>query len=201
MQYTCSICKQEKDITEFCINRAEARGRDYFCKSCKADKKRAYYHSIEGVIQTIFDSQKLSCKTRGHPMPEYSKQELTTWLLNQEKFKELYSAWVASGYNSRSKPSVDRIDDFKTYSLSNIQLVTFRENEAKGHSDRHLGKGTQGKYCKAVLQFNADGTFVKEYISASLASEEVPNTNRQNIQKVCNGERPLCGGFLWKYKS
>lgn len=134
-------------------------------------------------------------------MPEYSKQELATWLLNQEKFKELYSAWVASDYNSRSKPSVDRLDDFKTYSLSNIQLITFRENELKGHTDRHLGRGTQGKCCKAVLQFDANGTFIKEHINAALASKEVPNTNRQNIQKVCKGERPLCGGFLWKYKN
>lgn len=108
--------------------------------------------------------------------------------------------WVASGYNSRSKPSVDRVNDFKTYSLSNIQLVTFRENELKAHSDRRLSKGTQGKCCKAVLQFDTNGTFTKEHISAALASEEVPNTNRQNIQKVCNGERPLYGGFLWKYK-
>lgn len=201
MQYTCSICKQEKDITEFCINRAESRGRDYFCKTCKASKKKAYYHSVEGVIQTMFDSQKLSCKKRGHPMPEYSKQELTTWLLSQDKFKELYSAWVASNYNSREKPSVDRIDDFKTYSLSNIQLGTFRENETKGHSDRHLSKGTQGRLCKSVLQFDANSTFIKEYASASLACKEVLNTNRQNIQKVCNGERLLCGGFLWKYKN
>lgn len=197
----CCNCGLTKPLTEYSINRANASGTDYFCKTCKALKKQTYYHSKEGVIQTILDSQKASCKKRGHIPPEYSKEELTQWIYSQETFEQLYSNWVKSNYDKYLKPSIDRLDDFKTYSIDNIRLVTFQENVAKAYSDKHLGTGTQGLCCKPVLQYTKEGILVAEYSSATIASQNVPNTNRQNIQKVCKGERPTCGNYIWKYKS
>ena len=201
MKYICCNCKKEKNQKEFCINRAESRGRDYFCKDCKKEKKLTYSHTEQGLIQTIWDSQKLSCKLRGHDQPKYSKQELSNWILNHPLFDFLFQKWKESGYLKQFKPSIDRLNDFKTYSFDNICLTTFKENEIKGHKDRHLGKGTQGSLCKPVCQYDLDGNFIQEYPSATLASLNVINTSRQNIQKVCKGLRQTCGGFLWKYKS
>ena len=147
----CSVCKQEKPIEEFCINKATKDGRNTFCRECAKKKKKAFSTS-------------------------------------------------ESGYKSRMKPSVDRLNDFKTYSFDNIRLVTFRENESKGHKQRHLGIGTQGQVCKAVIQYDKEGKYIKRYSSASLAALEVPKANCQNIQKVCNNERPLCAGFIWKWE-
>jgi len=51
----------------------------------------------------------------------------------QPNFEELYNNWVKHGYDKWYKPSVDRLNDDKGYSFSNIQLVTWKENSDKQH--------------------------------------------------------------------
>lgn len=200
MTYICCDCHLEKDEKEFCLNKSEIRGRDYFCKACKAIKKHNFYYSKLGVIQTIWDSQLLSCRIRNHNRPEYTKEELKLWLLSNQLFHELYSNWEVSGFSKDLKPSIDRLDNTKTYSFTNIRLVTFKENMLAANRDHSLNINGFTS-CRAVLQFSKEGIFIAEYPSASLAAKQVPNTSRQNIQKVCHNERPLCGGYKWKFKN
>jgi hypothetical protein len=51
---------------------------------------------------------------------------------------------------------------------------------------------------RRILQFSKNGEFIKEWPSISEAQRTLPNC--KNIQKVASGERPTCGGFIWKYK-
>ena len=50
---------------------------------------------------------------------------------------------------------------------------------------------------KKVYQYRKDGTFVKEYPSAS---EAMRITNVGHIIECCNGKRKSAGGCLWTYK-
>lgn len=90
----------------------------------------------------------------------------------------------------------------KPYTFENIQIVSYKENHAKATYNREQGITTQGSVCKPVRQFSLDGVFIQEFVSATQATKLLPDLklNRQNIQKVCNGERKTCGGFIWKFK-
>lgn len=197
----CSDCNRELPLTSFTNNKAaKARGGiDYLCRECKKIKREKYYKSKEGVIQTIYDSQKLSSKHRNHNPPDYTKDELYTWLMDRQLFHDLYDLWVANNYNRDDKPSVDRINDFEPYTLSNIRLCRFEENYKKSHVDRIEGRSTSGLVCKAVLQMNIDGTIIREYHSVTEAERQL-NISHQNIVKVCQGKRKTCGGYRWAYK-
>ena len=196
----CTHCKKDLPEQMFSYNktRKSRNYKDDLCRECKKLKKEQYYHSKQGVIQTIYDSQKQASIRRKHSLPSYSKQELIEWLENNNSFNSLYTRWVESNYQKDLKPSIDRLDDFKPYTLDNIRIVTFHENLKKGHSDRVNGIGTQGKLCKRVIQLSLDNIFIKEWYSIQ-EIQRVLNINHQNIVKVCQGKRKTAGGYKWRY--
>lgn len=59
-----------------------------------------------------------------------SREAFYDWALNSPRFRELYSQWVASAFEIRLAPSVDRIDREIGYELGNIRWVTQAENSA-----------------------------------------------------------------------
>lgn len=169
------------------------------CKPCCVIKSKLHSRTPKGLVTSIYKSQKQSSVKRGHAMPTYSKQELSQWVLTHELFEMLYKDWCASGYDKYKKPSVDRLDDYCGYTLENIQLVTWFDNNTKGHVDRKSGKNT--KQSKSVLQFELDGTFLKEHHSLSEAGRE-NNMSFKNIHQAIIGRNgsKQSGGFIWKYK-
>lgn len=50
---------------------------------------------------------------------------------------------------------------------------------------------------KAVLQYDLEGNFIKEWHSITEASRTL---NLNKIWEVCNGRRNKCGNYIWKYK-
>ena len=63
---------------------------------------------------------------------KYSKEEFRKWLYSQPLFFELYNNWVNNEYDKNLTPSVDRINSSISYKMSNIQLMTWHENNIKG---------------------------------------------------------------------
>ena len=94
------------------------------------------------MTTTIYSAQRGSCRERGHEYPNYTLGELREWIKEQPRFDKMYSDWVESGYDKWLKPSPDRLDDKLTYSFSNLQLLTWRENLDKQHQKQlNSGKG------------------------------------------------------------
>jgi group I intron endonuclease len=50
-----------------------------------------------------------------------------------------------------------------------------------------------------VYQYNKDGSFIREWDSASEVTKEI-NLDGSGIMKVCKGKLSSCGGFIWSYK-
>lgn len=158
-----------------------------------------YRKTINGVILTIYGGQKGSSKKRGHLHPSYTKKELESWLLSQPLFYMLYNSWVSSGYDRYLKPSVDRKDNSIGYTLDNIQLMTWKENEDKGNIDMRLGKLTTRFSIKSVIQFSLSGCILNTFISVIDASRQT-GINQSNISECCIGKkRRTAGGFKWKF--
>lgn len=124
--------------------------------------KELYYSSPNGVLSQIYRSQVNTSKLRGHNPPEYTRREFTDRFINDSKFIGIYSEWIKSGKNRYKKPSFDRIDDSIGYCFENIQLMTWKENESKGH------------YAKAscVLIYR-DSVLIGEFPSKSSAARSL----------------------------
>jgi len=60
------------------------------------------------------------------------REEFYQWILNDETFKRLYESYVASGYQRKLAPSVDRLDSSKGYIFGNMEIVTMSENSRRG---------------------------------------------------------------------
>lgn len=195
---TCSRCNQKKLRTEFHKAIKHKDGLRYECKVCSERDNKSYRQTKEGVATRIYSSQRQHSKRRGHLIPVYTLDELREWLFGQERFHILFDNWVKSGFNRGLKPSPDRLDDYEPYTLDNLRLVTWYENHKKGYLDRV--NGINNKYNIAVVQFDLQNNFIKEFHSIRHAGRET-KIYRENISKVCLGKRDTAGGFKWKYKN
>ena len=195
---TCNICKETKSFEHYTKNKAYKDGLDGMCKECKRKKKELFYHSLRGVIVTIYDSQKLSCKTRKHPQPSYTLEELYKYLSTSKLFIDLYNQYVENNYDKYLKPSLDRIDDTKSYSFDNITIVTFKENEQKLKEQMKKGEGIAAWQCKPINQYSLNGEYIKTFVSAFDAARSL-DIERRNIQAACKNRRKSAGGFIWKF--
>jgi len=150
----------------------------------------------ERFISKVYSQQKEASKSRKHPLPTYTKKELVEWLLNQQLFHYIYNRWVASGCEKMMVPSVDRLDDYKGYSLNNIRITTWSENMKKGHRDRK--NGNNRKHLKSVLQYDLNNKFIKEHYSMSEASRKT-GVSLSSISESCRGNPHIGRKFNWEY--
>ncbi len=162
----------------------------------KETRYQKYRKTKKSVSTSTYHQQLASSKKRGHAPPDYNLKEFRMWLYSQPNFNELYDNWVLSNYDKWSKPSPDRLDDDKPYTLDNLQIMTWLENKLKGEADRR--NGINNKLSKSVVQMNKNGEFICEYHSIANASRET-GINRSHISECCRGMFKLIGGFKWKY--
>lgn len=150
--------------------------------------QKKYQDSPKGVLSIIYRNQ-LTKQKRKNIKISYTYEEFKNRFLNDKKYLELYNNWIKSGKDKNKKPSFDRIDNKKGYEFSNLQLITWEENNAKGRIERH----------KQVLQFTKENKFLRDYDSIIEASK-ANNISHSNISACCKNKLKSAGGFIWKYK-
>jgi hypothetical protein len=194
---TCKTCKEALPLTEFSRAPSNKDGKSNKCKKCTTEFTRNYSRTATGLASAIRGSQVVSSRKRSHPPPTYTKAELLDWMI-KNGLDKLLKQWELSNYSKDLTPSVDRLDDFKGYSLDNIQLVTWAENRDKLYIQRKSCKRIT-KQNRFVQQFTLDGEFVAEYASISAAARAT-NIQRTNINACCTGRDWQAGGYKWAHK-
>ena len=154
------------------------------------ESKRLYRKTKMGKAVGLYDNQVGNSKKRGMPPPTYTKDELIEWLYSQELFHTLYDNWKRLDYQTRYAPSVDRKDDLIGYTMSNIQLMTFTENQFKSTRG--------GRPKRGIIQYSLDGELLNTYTTVAEAAC-YSQVNRPNIIAVCKGLRNKAGGYRWAY--
>jgi len=208
MKKICSKCGKVKPFDSYYPDNRIIDGKQSQCKKCMLKTKKRFNQTKPGVVARIYASQKTHSVERDYALPIYTVSELKVWLYSQPLFHQLYDSWVESDFDIKLKPSIDRIDDYKSYDFNNIKLMTWDENRAKAH--KHIKNGKNNKQSKAILQFGLNGVFISEYYSTHNA-ERKTGVNQGSIIKCCkkkqikckNGKSYPCrtaGGFIWKYK-
>ncbi len=145
--------------------------------------------TLKGLVGKIYGKQKRNAKKRGQALPNYTLVQLRAWVYNQPNFFELYHRWVESGYDVALVPSIDRVEPKLGYVLSNLQVMTWAENNAKGYTEQPT---------KPVKQYTKLGQFVAEFSSATEAANYIGVT-RKAINNACLGKSKTSGGFRWKF--
>lgn len=203
MEKKCFKCGELKSVDCFYKHKDMSDGYLNKCKQCTRDDVRSnaakvgmgYDFSEKGVFRVIYKTQKRHQKLRGHGDMPYSKEQLIDWCKNNG-FDRLFYEWKLSNHNKNLKPSVDRIDDFKGYSLGNIRLGTWMDNRKHQAEDIKNGTGTSGKMCKALIKMDLDFNEICEYVSYSSAKRDVG----YGLDYAIKNKKPCKSGFRWAYK-
>ncbi len=196
----CIACGKNKPSSEFYKNNATKDGLNYSCKKCSYRTKLKNKRTKNGLISKIFSTQISNSKIRNYPLLNYSIRELREWLLGQPLFHKLFNEWVESEYKKDLRPSCDRINDYKGYSLKNLQLMTWEENRLKGTVDRK--NGINNKNSKAVVGTHKDTGKRVEFYSM-MEAQRTLNILACDISRCCNNHSSYshAGGYVWKFKN
>ena len=199
----CTCCRHFKAFSNYRKRTRGLFGLNSECKECEIIKNALYKRTKNGVVTKLYSHQKGSSKSRCLPLPSYSKEEFKDWIFSQPLFHILYDSWSSSGYLKNLKPSIDRKDDSLTYSFSNIQLMSWEDNNNKNHIARKQGFPNHGgSKHTPVSQFTKYGVFIADFISIHEAGRKL-SISHTGILGCCQHKYgyKTSGGFCWEYKS
>lgn len=174
--------------------------KDYAVQSRQRNKR-----TVDGWLTKVYGRMRQSSKERNHQMPSFTKDELKEWALKNEIEKRI-KKWSNNGCLKNETPSVNRLDDFKPYSLDNIELITWEDNNKKGRGSiktkelahSKIGGIAKAMFSRPVIKTDLEDKVLAIYPSAREAARQ-NNTDCGSIAKVCRGEKHTHHKFKWKY--
>lgn len=157
------------------------------------------YRTVPKVFfARVYQNQKQSSKRRGHPMPDYTLNELIEWLKLQPNLTTLWQGYQSSNHHRNFAPSLDRLDDSKPYTLKNLRLITAHQNLKK--ATRHIREGllNHGKTrARPILQYTRDRSTLIARFQSSYEAEEMTGFNAANIRACCTGKLKSAYKYWW----
>lgn len=161
-----------------------------------------YSKSHKGLIKRIYKHQIRNCKERQHPLPNYTEEELLAWYIADNKHLQLHQTWLDSGCDKELTPSIDRLDNNRSYTFDNIEVVTWKENCIRAQQqirDNTLSNsGLLNNGHTAVVQYNLSGDRIAEFISLAEA-QRTTGIDHRGISECCRKARTTFHGYVWRY--
>ena len=194
----CTECRIKKPFNNFSKHKLGSFGLRPKCKPCIKQESLLYSRTIKGWVSAIYNKQKTSSVKRGMLPPTYSKKWLFELCDNSSVFHILFQLWVESGHVKSLRPSINRLKDNLGYTPSNIEIVTWEENQLKAYKMIRDG-GVRGSPNTPVNQYSLDGELLATYVSFSSA-QRVTGVNATHIGQACAFKwgHNRAKGYLWK---
>lgn len=127
----CTICKQEKPITEFYL-RSSRRGRASQCGSCSyRTVKTKLTKSPENRLQGALENAKHSSKKKGKEFSIFLEDLIGLWVKQNGLCFYSNVSMTFDGSNKYTTVSLDRIDSSKGYVANNVVLCCTFVNKMK----------------------------------------------------------------------
>lgn len=139
---------------------------------------------LELWINIIYHGMCNHSKDRGHPKPSFTKQELLEYALQNNVIEKIIEH-LQDG-SKGSMPSFDRINPKLPYSLDNIELVTWAENQQRNADQRS----------HPVIAIDEYGNETKFKCIRDAA--KAVNRDKQNIRRVLK-TGGKCAKLFWRY--
>lgn len=145
------------------------------------ETNQRYKRGVRGVLTGMYNNHVERSRKYGYRIG-YEKEELYEIYARDPLFLRLYKKWVESGYDKWRKPSLDRINPYKGYTIDNMRLMTWRENWEKGRKE--WAKKNQKRvrventftgsvvYCESMKE-------AAEYIGCSVSAVSVVASKRR----------------------
>lgn len=156
-------------------------------KSKSLENTQRYRRTKKGILTNSYSKQK------NRKDVEYSLTELHSKFMFDYRFNRIYEEWKNKGYKKELKPTVDRIDCRRGYTLNNIHALTWEENRYKQRMELKLLRATP-------VVATVDGEIKHKFKSVSHAVKET-GINQGNISSCLAGKRKKAGGFNWVYEN
>ena len=136
----------------------------------------------------------------------FTKEALWNWVISQKKlFNVLWDDWAESNYNTSLIPSINRLDDYKSYTFDNMELTTWEDNNKKGNKSLKtksmcgINSKINGQKCsKPVIRLDMDGNIIDTFPSCAEASRHIGH-GYSSIAKCCNKQQKTAYGYKWEY--
>lgn len=161
---------------------------DNFMPSSDPHYITKYRKTLKGLIHHSLQRQ----KKRKHGVL-YSDYDFIMWCLKNRKLNRLYLLWRENDYRRDLRPTIDRINPLKSYSLDNIQILTYAENVRKGNGELRKTKG------KKIIQYDLGGKEVERFNSI-IEAQEKTGFLASNICNALKGRLKTYKMFVWKYQ-
>ena len=182
--FWCGRCKRYKNKTEF--NISALNNKFYVCKECLVKYRSKMKANINRLINNIYFHQ-----VHTNISVEYTWDQLSSWLVQQDSFLNLYKRWVSLDCDKKITPAVIRINPNDVYKFNNLKFVT--AEEARNINTR--------KRARPIVQMDVNGKEIARYPNARVAAMMLNLKRYQCIHAVCKGNRKTSLGFKWKYVS
>lgn len=103
--------------------------------------------------------------------------------------------------NPNNLPEVNHINEVKTDNRSeNLEYCDHKTNINHGSRNERIATSmTNGKRSKAILQFDSQGSLIKEFPSSREVTRQL-GYSQGEISKCCNGLRESAYGSIWRFK-
>jgi hypothetical protein len=147
-----------------------------------------YRKTKKGVLTNIYDHQK-----RRYPVT-YSLEELHSKFLNDKKFDRLYNEWIKAGMPKEKKPTLDRINYKRYYTLNNIQPMTWCDNRYKQRMEMKAIRA------KKVYAWKVGHILSTMIFKSQRHAVKLLGLHQGLASAVLNGHRNHTGGYVLSYE-
>ena len=166
MLNTCTICKEEKEVSEFLKDKQASKGYRNQCKSClreRAKEQRVWEHRKEGynkamrkyrstmigAISTSFTARQQYCRKNEHIPFEITRDYCIALMESQQGLCALTGVELIPKSGPTS-PSLDKKDPKLGYVEGNVQWVTKKANTMK----QDCSMEELIHFCKTVIELS-----------------------------------------------
>lgn len=130
----------------------------------------------------------------------FSKEQFKEWVL-EKNILQLLDNYNLNEFKKDLCPSIDRIDDYQGYTFSNIQLITWAENNVKGRDSiknkKQCSEMAKSLWSKTVMQKDLNGNIIKIFPSTHEVTREL-GFDSSLIARACR-KRIISKGYRWEY--